>query len=242
MTGQVIGKVIGHEAAQSGSGTGVFRHLGDRLVHQGYIWHVAVASFEAPDGTTFERDIVRSPGAVAAVPLLFDAEGNASVVLVRQYRSPYDEFVIEIPAGMRDVADEPTATTAYRELIEEVGLKAGRLEPLTEFYPSAGMTDSVLHLFVATDLEVVAQDVHGPEEEHMEVLHLPFETALAMVERGEIYDAKTIIGLLLVARRLEQGDYRSTSPQSTPGEPSFEAAAPLAERPGVPGRNTGSGT
>ena len=188
-----------------------FRHLHDRQVHQGYIWSVAVGTFEAPDGSTFERDIVRSPGAVAAVPLLFDAEGNASVVLVRQYRSPYDDVVIEIPAGMRDVADEPTSATAHRELIEEVGLHAGHLEELTRFYPSAGMTDSVLHLFLATDLTPVAQDLHGPEEEHLEVLHVPFETALAMVEDGQIRDAKTIIGLLLVARRLERGDIGAAS-------------------------------
>ncbi len=183
-----------------------FRHLGDSLVHQGYIWHVAVASFEAPDGTRFERDIVRSPGAVAAVPLIFDAEGNPSVVFVRQYRGAYDEYVLEIPAGMRDVPDEPTETTARRELIEEVGLSAGRLEALTQFYPSAGMTDSVLHLFLATDLTVVPQQLHGPEEKHLEVVHIPFGEALEMVERGKICDAKSIIGLLLVARRLERGD------------------------------------
>lgn len=188
-----------------------FRHLSDRLVHQGYIWRVSVGTFEAPDGSTFERDIVRSPGAVAAVPVLFDAEGNPSVVLVRQYRSPYDEMVIEIPAGMRDVADEPTETTAARELIEEVGLRPGRLEPLTQFYPSAGMTDSILHLFLATDLEVVDHDRQGPEEQHMDVLHLPLETALAMVDRGEIHDAKTIIGLLLVARRLQSGDLQPSA-------------------------------
>src|SRR4029077_20884458 len=110
-----------------------FSHLGDRLVHQGHVWHVAVGTVRAPDGREFERDIVRSPGAVAAVPLLFDAEGNASVVLVRQYRAPYDDYVVEIPAGMRDVDDEPTEVTAYRELIEEVGLRAGRLEPLIQF-------------------------------------------------------------------------------------------------------------
>lgn len=189
-----------------------FRHLGDRQVHQGYIWSVAVGTFEAPDGSTFERDVVRSPGAVAAVPLLFDAEGNASVVLVRQYRAPYDEFVIEIPAGMRDVADEPTVETAHRELIEEVGLEAGRLEELTRFYPSAGMTDSVLHLFLATELTPVPQELHGPEEEHLEVLHMPFEAALAMVESGEIRDSKTVIGLLLVARRLERGDVAAGIP------------------------------
>ncbi len=187
-----------------------FRHVGDRLVHQGHIWHVAVGTFVAPDGTMFERDIVRSPGAVAAVPLIFDAEGNASVVLVRQYRSPYDDFVTEIPAGMRDVPDEPTESTAARELVEEVGLRAGHLEPLIQFYPSAGMTDSVLHLFVATDLTAVAQELHGPEEEHIEVIHLPLETALEMVERNEIHDAKTVIGLLLVARKLARGDFART--------------------------------
>jgi len=183
-----------------------FRHVGDSVVHQGHIWHVAVGTFEAPDGERFERDVVRSPGAVAAVPMLFDAEGNASVVMVRQYRAAFDDLVVEIPAGMRDVADEPTVVTAARELIEETGLRAGRIEPLTEFYPSAGMTDAVLHLFLATDLEPVEQDLHGPEEQYMEVLHVPFEEALAMAERGEIVDAKTLIGLLLVARRMERGD------------------------------------
>jgi 8-oxo-dGTP pyrophosphatase MutT (NUDIX family) len=182
-----------------------FRHLGDELVHQGYIWHVAVGTFEAPDGSKFRRDIVRSPGAVAAIPVALNADGVLSVLFVRQYRAPYDDFVLEIPAGMRDVPDEPPEATAHRELIEEVGYSAGSLVPLTQFYPSAGMTDSVLHLFLATDLTEVGQQVHGPEEENMEVLWLSLETALAMVDRGEICDAKTVIGLLMVARRLDGG-------------------------------------
>lgn len=182
-----------------------FRHRGDRLVHQGHIWHVAVAEFEAPDGEVFHRDVVRSPGAVAAVPLWHAADGAPMVTLVRQYRAPYDELVIEIPAGMRDVADEPTEVTAERELVEEVGLRPGRLEPLLRFYPSAGMTDSVLHLFLATDLERVEREVHGPEEAHMDVLEVPLAEAVGMVLTGEIRDAKTIIGLLLVDRRLREG-------------------------------------
>jgi nudix-type nucleoside diphosphatase (YffH/AdpP family) len=183
-----------------------FRHVGDRLVHQGYIWHVVVGTFVSPSGETFSRDIVRSPGAVAAVPLLFDAEGTPSVVLVRQYRPAYDDYVIEIPAGMRDIEGEPIADTIARELVEEVGLRAGKLEPLLEFYPSAGMTDSVLHLYLATALVATARDVHGPEEEDMQVLHLPLAVAVEMVLRGEIHDAKTIVGLLLVDRRLREGD------------------------------------
>jgi 8-oxo-dGTP pyrophosphatase MutT (NUDIX family) len=182
-----------------------FRHLGDRLVHQGHIWHVAVGSYVSPDGETFQRDIVRSPGAVAAVPLRFDDAGVARVVMVRQYRPPFDDYVLEVPAGMRDVAGEPTEVTAARELVEEVGLVAGTLEHLVDMYPSAGMTDSVLTLYLATDLTEVPRETHGPEEAHMEVLDLTLDEAVAMVLRGEIHDAKTVIGVLLVDRRLRQG-------------------------------------
>lgn len=183
-----------------------FRHRSDRLVHQGHVWHVVVAEFEAPDGTLFQRDVVRSRGAVAAVPLLFDAEGTPSVVLVRQYRPALDHWLLEIPAGVRDVPGEPDHETARRELIEEVGLRAGCLEPLTEFSPSAGMTDSTVAVFLATELTPAERSTHGPEEEHLEVVHLPLDDALAMVERGELVDAKTVIGLLLAQRRLLRGD------------------------------------
>jgi len=182
-----------------------FRHLGDRLVHRGYIWNVAVATFEAPDGELFERDVIRSPGAVGVVPLLFE-DGVPTVVFVRQSRGPVDRFVLEVPAGMRDVADEPLEETAQRELIEEAGLSAGRLDYLTHFYSSVGMTDSILHVYLATDLTSVEQDLHGPEESHMEVLRLPLAEAVEMVARGEINDAKTVIGLLLVDRRLREGN------------------------------------
>ena len=181
-----------------------FRHLGDRLVHQGYIWHVAIATFEDPDGELFERDVIRSPGAVGVVPLLFD-DGVPTVVFVRQYRGPLDRYVLEVPAGMRDVPDEAPEVTAQRELIEEAGLSAGRLEYLTHFYSSAGMTDSILHVYLATELSAVERDLHGPEESHMEVLRIPLSEAVDMVVRGEIHDAKTVIGLLLLDRRLREG-------------------------------------
>jgi len=182
-----------------------FRHLGDLLVHQGFIWHVAVGEYESPEGETFTRDIVRSPGAVAAVPLKFDSDGTPRVVLVSQYRPPFDDYVIEVPAGMRDVVGEPTEITAARELVEEVGLQPGNLEHLLDMYPSAGMTDSVLTLYLATELTEVPRETHGPEEAHMEVLDVPLAEAVEMVLRGEIHDAKTVIGLLLVERRLRAG-------------------------------------
>ncbi len=173
-------------------------------MHQGYVWHVAVAEYESPEGERFTRDIVRSPGAVAAVPLRFDTDGTPHVVLVSQYRPPFDDYVIEVPAGMRDVVGEPTEITAARELVEEVGLAPGNLEHLIDMYPSAGMTDSVLTLYLATDLVEVPRETHGPEEAHMEVLDVPLAEAVEMVLRGEIHDAKTVIGLLLVERRLRE--------------------------------------
>ena len=184
-----------------------FRHLGDDHVHQGHIWHVVVADFEAPDGRRFRRDIVRSPGSVGVVPLVFDAEGVASVVLVRQYRPPYERDVIEIPAGMRDVPGEDPAETGRRELAEEAGLAAGEISHLVDLLPSPGMTDSVCSIYLATDCAPVDHDRHGPEEDHMEVLHVPLDEALDMIDRGEIADAKTVCGLFATDRRirLEQG-------------------------------------
>lgn len=183
-----------------------FRHVGERQVHQGHIWRVVVAEFEDPDGQPFQRDIVRSPGAVGVVPLVFDAEGNPSVVLVRQYRAAYARQLIEIPAGMRDVDGEPPEETARRELVEEAGLAPGRLDLLIELYPSPGLTDSVTTVYLATDCTAAERSLHGPEEEHSEVLHLPLEDAVGAIERGDIRDAKSVVGLLLAERRLRAGD------------------------------------
>ncbi len=179
-----------------------FTHLGDSLVHEGYVWNLVTAAFESPDGQRFERDIVRSPGAVAVVPLVFDAEGLASVVLLSQYRPPYERMIIEIPAGMRDVADEPPAETGRRELIEEAGLQAGEMAHLVDILPSPGMTDSVCSIYLATGCVTVGHDRQGPEEEMMELLHIPLDDALAMIDRGEIVDAKTVAGLFATDRRL----------------------------------------
>lgn len=186
--------------------SGSFRRLGESTVHDGNVWSVVVAEFETPDGERFERDVVRSPGAVGVVPLAFDAEGQPSVVLVEQYRPPHDTTVIEIPAGMRDVPGEDTATVATRELREEVGLLAGSIDLIGEILPSPGMTDSVTTLYLATGCTPVADQRHGPEEEHMSVLHLPLADALAMVLDGRIRDAKTVVALLLTDRRISTAD------------------------------------
>jgi 8-oxo-dGDP phosphatase len=190
------------------TGDASFRRLSESVIHEGYVWNLAVAQFEAPDGSTFTRDIVRSPGAVGVVPLLFDAEGNPSVVLVSQYRPAYERTVIEIPAGMRDVDGENTADVARRELVEEAGLRADHLDLLAEILPSPGMTDSVTTLYLATGCTPVAHDRQGPEEEHMQLLHVPLADAVEMVERGEIADSKSVVALLLTERRLRAADHR----------------------------------
>lgn len=181
-----------------------FRHIGDEEVHQGYVWAVVQADFVSPDGDTFRRDIVRSPGSVAVVPVIVDPAGNTLVRLVRQYRPPYDRVIVEVPAGMRDVPGEPPESCGRRELIEEAGLRAGEMEHLVDLYPSPGMTDSVCTVFVATGCTPADQDLQGPEEQHMELLDVTLDEALAMIDRGEIGDAKAVAGLLLAERRLRR--------------------------------------
>ena len=183
-----------------------FHRLDESTVHEGHIWNVVTAGFEAPDGRRFERDIVRSPGSVGIVPLVFDAEGNPSVVLVSQYRPAHDEVVIEIPAGMRDVDGEAIEDVARRELVEEAGLEAGSLDVLSAIYPSTGMTDAITTIFLATDCTPVPTDRQGPEEDYMEILHVPLADALAMVDDGRIRCAKTVVGLLQAERRLRSSD------------------------------------
>ena len=183
-----------------------FREVGEREVYRGHILRTVVATFVDPDGDTFERDVVRSPGAVGIVPLQFDVEGNPMVVLVQQYRPSIDAELQEIPAGMRDVDGEPPEQTAHRELAEECGLAAGRMEPLLAFHNSAGMTDAVTHVYLALDLTPVPRQLHGPEEAHMTVQVRALSEVLGDVEAGRITDAKTVIGVLLAERWLAQAD------------------------------------
>ena len=180
-----------------------FRRVDERIVHEWGMWRLVAADFEAPDGERFERHVVRSPGAVAVVPVLFDAEGSPSVVLVDQYRPALERAVLELPAGMRDVEGEPPEDTAQRELIEEVGFEAGTLTFLTEYLPSPGLTNATMRLYLGVDLRSVPRETHGPEESHMAVVHLPLAEAVRLVRAGEIANAAAVIGLLLVAERLD---------------------------------------
>ena len=174
-----------------------FRALDEEPVYDGYIIQVVKGRFAAPDGSTFERDVVHHPGAVAVVPLT----GN-DIILVRQYRSAVDDVLWEIPAGLRDVDGEPPADTAQRELIEEVGMRAGALELFSSVHNSVGFCDEQIHIFIGTDLtEVPREATDSPEELAMTIERIPLATAEAMVHSGEITDAKTVIGILAARGR-----------------------------------------
>lgn len=174
-----------------------FRPLAEEPVYDGWVIRVTKATFAAPDGSTFERDVVHHPGAVAVVPLIDD-----HLVVVRQYRPALNDYLIEIPAGLRDVAGEPLAETANRELAEEVGLHAGQLELITSVHNSVGFCDEQIHIFLGTDLTPVERVLtDSPEEHDMEILRLPLEEMEHMIARGEITDAKTVIGVLAALRR-----------------------------------------
>ncbi|MEO1064891.1 MAG: NUDIX hydrolase [Actinomycetota bacterium] len=172
-----------------------FRHVGDELVHRTVIFDVVTGTFTDPDGATFERAIVRHRGAVGVVAVVDDA-----VVLVRQYRAPIDGPLLELPAGIRDVDGEDPGLTAIRELAEETGLRAGRVEHLSTYYTAAGFTDETVHLYQAFDLVQEERDAHGPEEAWMTIERLPLDEIDEAIASGRIVDAKTIIGLQLVRR------------------------------------------
>jgi ADP-ribose pyrophosphatase len=172
--------------------------LSTEPVFEGRLLKIYINTVELPDGRTAIREVIRHQGAVAVVP--FDAEGN--VLLVRQYRAGIDRDIIEIPAGLLEAGEDPAAC-AERELREETGYRPGILESLGGYNVAPGYTNEYIHLYLARDLEPapLAQD----SEEFLELIRLPFDEALAMVERGEISDSKTIIALYKVARQIARG-------------------------------------
>ncbi len=166
------------------------RVLQHRRVHSGKVLDLDVDEVVEPGGIRGIREVVRQRGSVAALPVLADGR----VVLVRQYRYAVDAFVWELPAGRRDPGETPEEG-ARRELEEEVGLRAGTLEPLLVFWTTPGFCDEVMHLFRATGLEPVPP---RPEaDEKIEPATFTLEEALEMVKRGEIREGKTLVALLL---------------------------------------------
>lgn len=179
-----------------------FRKRDERIVHRGHVVTLVEATFVDPDGEEFEREIVHHPGAVSVVPVLDDGE---TVVLVRQYRSPVDTLLLEIPAGKLDVDGEPPEVAAARELEEEVGYRAGSLERLAAFYNSPGYCDEHSIVYLARELVACELSAQGVEERHMAIERVALSDVPAMIADGLLVDAKTIIGLTLARAQLQRG-------------------------------------
>ena len=160
---------------------------------------------------TYVREVVRHPGG-AGIVAYFD---DGTVALVSQYRHPTVRYLLELPAGKLDPGERPEETAA-RELEEELGVVAGSMEQLTEFYTTPGFCAEKLWVFLATDLRETAHKYE--DDEIIEVVRLPLRRALEMIASREIEDAKTIIGLLLAAERLgiNVGDVAETTVLSNP--------------------------
>lgn len=166
-----------------------------RQVYPGRVVDLWVEQVELPNGRVAELEVVRHPGAAAIVPVT--AEGD--VILVRQYRHALGRYLLEIPAGKLSPGEAPEACAA-RELEEEVGQRAGRLEPLGALVPAPGFADEVIHLFLASELEPGAQCLDEDEVLSIERLHLDRAVELAL--DGGIDDSKSAIAILRAAARL----------------------------------------
>jgi ADP-ribose pyrophosphatase len=175
-----------------------FEPTGEETVHRGHIITVVRATFVDPDGSAFERDVVRHPGAVAVVAVT-DAD---AVVLVHQYRPAVDRWLLEIPAGTCDVSGEPSEVTARRELVEEVGYEPTHLILLTRCAITPGFCDEYSAVYLATGLRSGTLDRQGVEERFMRTLEVPLSGFDALVDDGTITDATTILGVGLARRRL----------------------------------------
>lgn len=179
--------------------TANFKKDRQKTVHQWAAWSLVQGDFSDPLGEKFTRTFVDSPGAVGVVALVGDV-GSRRVLLVRQYRPPFDAHTLEVPAGMRDQEGEDPKVTARRELEEEAGFTAGAMFKLGSHESAPGISNSVVHMFVAVDLVRTKVDRHGPEEQFMTIDTPLFGDALEMIKTGEISDGKSVIGLLLVAQ------------------------------------------
>ncbi len=188
----------GDRATGDGRAAARFEKLGEEVVHRGWVIALTKATFVDPDGTRFERDIVRHPGAVAVVAVT----DEGSVVMVRQYRPALDRWLLEIPAGTCDVEGEPELTVARRELAEEAGYAATSFTLLTRCAITPGFCDELSAVYLATGLTRVPVDRQGIEERHMSVEEVPLARVDEMVDDGTVIDATTILGVGLAVRHL----------------------------------------
>jgi ADP-ribose pyrophosphatase len=168
--------------------------LASEEIYHGRIFDVSVYTVREGD-QTYKREVVHHTGG-AGVVAVFD---DRTIALVKQYRHPTVRYLLELPAGKLSPPERPEECAA-RELEEEIGVRAGELVKLTEFFTTPGFCEEKLWLYLATNLLETAQALEGDEQ--LEVLRVTFPRAFEMIADGEIEDAKTIIGITMAASRL----------------------------------------
>lgn len=166
-------------------------------VYHGKIFDVECCKVELPNGHEARRDLVRNTNAVAVVALT----ENQEVILVEQYRLSADRVMTEIPAGKLEVGEDPM-TGAARELSEETGYRAGKIEKLMTYRGSVGFVCEAIHIFVATELTL--GETHPDDDEFVNVRKLPLQEAAQRCANGQWEDGKTLAGILAVQWRKAQ--------------------------------------
>ncbi len=169
----------------------------ERLIHRGRKFDFAVITITGRSGRPIEREIVRHPGAVILVPLVRSDSGD-ELLMVRQVRPALGEPVLELPAGTLESGENPFGCAA-RELEEETGYRAATVTALGRFYTSPGMSDELMHAFVATDL--TATRPSPEDDENIEVVCVRVGEIAGMINRGELQDGKSLSALALAVVR-----------------------------------------
>lgn len=176
------------------------RHLlTSETIFKGRVFAIDRDRLRDVNGMEIVREVVRHNGGAGALPVFDDGR----VALVRQYRHPTGGELLEIPAGKLEVGETPLECAA-REVEQEIGWRAGRIEKLCEFYTTPGFCAEKLFIYLATDLQPSTQQLD--EDELVEVVYLPLAEAIQMALCGEIEDSKTLIALLWAARLFKGSD------------------------------------
>ena len=171
--------------------------MSTRRMYTGRIINLDIDTVRFPNGTVGELEMIRHPGASAVVPFLSDPAGeDPQILLIRQYRDAAEKYLYEVPAGRLDPGEAPEVC-ARRELREETGCEAQRVEHLYTMYTTPGFTDERIHVFMAVGL--TRGENAREADEFIEVETMPLSRALSLVQQGEIQDAKTALSLLFAA-------------------------------------------
>ena len=177
------------------------RRISGQTIFEGKVITLQKDEALLEDGKTASREVVRHPGGVAVAAITPDN----TVLLVKQYRYPFAEATLELPAGKLDIDGEPADEAIKRELFEETGSRAKSWKSLGVIYPTPGYCDEIISLYLATDL--VFEDERDLDEgEFIDVIRLPLDKAIDMAILGELKDAKTVVILLKLAMLIKNGE------------------------------------